>query len=292
MLKVALVICTYNRAAKLRSALKSVALLEYPIPWELVIVNNNSSDNTEETINSFKLTFHQKLISVFELIPGLGRARNMGWRATSSDTDVIAFIDDDCYPSKNFLLSIIKPFEENKKLGFTGGRILGYNKRRPSTSQYSIKRIEINPGQFLQAGLIIGANFAFRRSALLSVNGFDNYLGTGTSFLFEDIDIMARMLIKGWVGVYDPRSYVYHDDERNNQQIRTLVIKYTIGYGAYFIKYSLCSKFWRVYLTEWVMWCIKLAVNGSIVQLFYLILGSIKFIPYLFKRKRYLKTSI
>ena len=63
--------------------------------WELVVVDNGSSDGTREILNRFAAESTFPVTVVFQSKPGLGRARNAGWGAAPGD--IIALIDDDCY---------------------------------------------------------------------------------------------------------------------------------------------------------------------------------------------------
>jgi glycosyltransferase involved in cell wall biosynthesis len=169
-----LVICTRNRALQLVECLRSLTKIRYSAPWELIIVDNGSKDETHDVISSY--TGSLPLKSIIEPRPGLARARNRGW--TMSMGDIVAFTDDDCYPAEDLLQSIVLCFEENSRLGFLGGRILLHDPEDyPSTIQETLHRHEFRPGQFFPTGLVHGANLACRRAALESVNGFDERFG-------------------------------------------------------------------------------------------------------------------
>jgi glycosyltransferase involved in cell wall biosynthesis len=55
-MQLSLVICTRNRASQLAESLRSLTKLQYPGPWELVIVDNGSKDETQDVINDFRAT--------------------------------------------------------------------------------------------------------------------------------------------------------------------------------------------------------------------------------------------
>jgi glycosyltransferase involved in cell wall biosynthesis len=247
-MQLSLVICTRNRAPQLAETLQSLTRLQYASPWELVIVDNGSNDGTQTVIDSFRQNFSLK--SVIEPRAGLGRARNRGW--TISSGSIIAFTDDDCYPASDFLSSIIGCFED--EIGFIGGRILLYDPNDfRITIQEKATRQDLFPGDFLPPGLIHGANFACRRSALESVNGFDERFGAGAIFSCgEDVDVLARMLARNWRGAYDPRPLVYHHHRRRNQmEALKLLRQYARGRGAFYSKCILDPKLRGAYLRNW-----------------------------------------
>jgi GT2 family glycosyltransferase len=249
--RVGLVICTRNRSQQLRRALESLTALSCRTEWELVVVDNGSTDDTQAVIGAFAEKFGEPIQVVVEAIPGLGRGRNRGWR--SSSAEIIAFMDDDCYPDPDYIEGVVETFDADKELGFVGGRILLYDPNDyPITIQTRTTRAELLPGSFLPAGLIQGANFAVRRAALEAVDGFDDRLGHGTPYACEDVDLIARISAQGWRGAYDPRPLVYHHHgRRTEKQVAMLKRTYDRARGAYYAKCLLDGRLRRAYLAGW-----------------------------------------
>jgi glycosyltransferase involved in cell wall biosynthesis len=248
-MQLSLVICTRNRASQLAASLRSLTRLRHPFPWELVIVDNGSKDKTRDVIKNYEKDFLLRI--VIEPQAGLGKAHNRGWAV--SQGDIIAFTDDDCYPADDFLDSVVRCFAEDRRLGFIGGRILLHDPEDyPITIQEKADRQDFYPGDFLPAGLIQGANFACRRTAIETVNGFDERFGPGAAFNCEEIDVMARMLARGWHGAYDPRPLVYHHHRRKTElEASRLRRQYDRGRGAYYSKCILNPKLRTAYLRNW-----------------------------------------
>jgi glycosyltransferase involved in cell wall biosynthesis len=234
LMRLSLVICTRNRAAQLEKSLQAVQSLQCATPWELIVVDNGSSDDTRDIIERYRSSLPLRLVS--ETRRGLGRARNRGWRASTGD--IVAFTDDDCYPACDYLTSIAQSFEDAPTRGFVGGRVTLFDPRDlPITIKEREEPEFFAPYEFIYAGAIHGANFAFRRSALESIGGFDERLGAGTRFSCEDIDIMARLLATGWSGIYDPRVTVaHHHGRRTILEAKILNREYDRGRGAYYVK--------------------------------------------------------
>jgi len=257
MLDISLVVCTRNRSAQLRDALDRLSALRPSISSELVFVDNGSTDDTAAVLEQFRLNAPWPCTVVYEGKPGLGRARNQGWRASSGA--IVAFTDDDCYPADDFLDRVVECFADSS-LGFLGGRILLFDPTDlPITIQPLERRVELLPGKFISAGLIQGANFALRRTTLEAIGGFDDGFGAGTPFPCEDVDVIARASGRGWKGAYDPRPLVFHHHRRKTQQdALRLMYGYDIGRGAYYVKSILdqslrlaCLKVWaRMVLTQ------------------------------------------
>ena len=104
-LSISVVIPTFNRAEILREALISLAK-QTRLPEEVVIVDNNSSDNTKEVAESFSPQLNIKY--VMERTQGTSTARNTGIKSASGD--IIAFIDDDCLADREWLRYLELPF--------------------------------------------------------------------------------------------------------------------------------------------------------------------------------------
>ncbi|MFL5341669.1 MAG: glycosyltransferase, partial [Gemmataceae bacterium] len=124
-LAISLVICTRNRAPQLERCLKNIQQMRCSETWELVIVDNGSTDATRAVIDGLRDSLPCPVSVSVEPTPGLGRARNVGWRTARGQ--VVSFTDDDCYPHPNFLNDVLNAFKPDPRLGFLGGRILLYD---------------------------------------------------------------------------------------------------------------------------------------------------------------------
>jgi glycosyltransferase involved in cell wall biosynthesis len=231
---ISIVLCTRNRAARLGAALVSISKQVFDGTWELVIVDNGSTDETGAVVRQFAGSAPFAVRLVHEPAAGLGRARNTGWRAATGD--IVAFTDDDCYPETNFLQSVGACFQEEVSLAFLGGRILLHDPEDfPITIQTRADRLWFEPFSVIATGVIQGANFSIRRSTLESVGGFNAALGAGTPFACEDIEILGRMSAHGFAGAYDPRPTVsHHHGRRSSHAVGQLQRDYDTGRGAYY----------------------------------------------------------
>ena len=261
-----LVISTRNRAAQLEQALESYARLQYQGAWELVIVDNGSSDATPQLLEAFGRRFSGNVRVLQHARPGLGAARNVGWRAAGAD--IVAFTDDDCYPQQDYLARIDGCFSD-PRYGFVGGRVLLHDPSDyPVTIQLSDQRVEFPPKSYIAPGEVHGANFAFRRQALEAIGGFDERLGAGTKYYSaEDTDAMARVSAMGWWGLYDPAPTVSHHHRRREAKERQRMRKaHGIGTGAYFIKCLANPEMRRKYLFRWPNAMVRAGVRRSLWQ--------------------------
>lgn len=250
---VSVVLCTRNRAPQLARSLTALGALRHGADWELIVVDNGSTDGTADVIEAFRVAAALPLRVVIENQPGLSRARNAGWRAARGD--VVCFTDDDCYPQAGYLEAVERVFAETA-LGFFGGRLELFDPTDfPISIQPSRRPRRFAPGQFVPAGLVQGANMAFRRQALVDIDGFDEQLGAGTAFPAEDIDAVCRASMAGWAGVYEPSALVLHHHQRKAKDAASLVRLYDQGRGAYNAKVLFtkgCGK-WSPHALIWTL---------------------------------------
>jgi GT2 family glycosyltransferase len=234
------VVCTRDRDSKLKRCVDALLSVTTARDWELVIVDNASTDGTREYVASLgqKHSHGVKVTTAFEQKRGLSAARNKGWRTANGE--IVAFTDDDCYVSTDYVDSVIRVFEDNPNIGFLGGRLLPFDPLDYRIAiQESQQRRDFRPWTFIAAGEVAGANMAFRRTALERIGGFDERLGAGTPFPCEDVDAEAAALWAGVPGVYDPRPVVYHHHGRTEREAQELMRTYDAGRGAYYAKYIL-----------------------------------------------------
>jgi len=249
--QIALVICTRNRANKLDAFFESLKRIQCDVPWELLIVDNGSTDNTNERLKQFAASFAGPVNLLAEPQAGLGRARNRGWRATHAP--IVAFTDDDCYPEPDYLNRILAVFAD-PAVGFAGGRTSLFDPTDAPITIYEHPVEQIYPpGHFILGGVIHGANMAFRRQALVDIQGFDDNLGAGTPFAFEDVDAQLRTLAAKWTGKYDPSPVIYHHHGRKpGPAVESLVRSYDVGRGGYYMKCILYMPHRWMCLRHWL----------------------------------------
>ena len=179
------VVPTLNRADSLRSAIESLLSQDTSLPYEIIVVDNDSSDRTRDVVESFMKKAHGRLRYVFEGVPGLSVARNAGIAAANGE--VVAFIDDDAMASPDWLESLAKAYREHSDAWCVGGKIvLGPIEVFPSWFDPTSKSL-LAPLSCLDLGDdtvkleyphgVWGANFSVRRAALSYVGVFNPNLG-------------------------------------------------------------------------------------------------------------------
>ncbi|WP_264569093.1 glycosyltransferase family 2 protein [Rhodoferax antarcticus] len=233
--QISLVVCTRNRASALPACLAALNRMESEVAYEIVIVDNGSTDHTADVIAEFASTAQARVVVVHEGKKGVSHAKNAGIQMAQGK--IIAFTDDDCYPAPDYLNAIAECFSD-QSIAYMGGKVLLFDPSDlPITIQPLNHEVALPAGCYLSPGLIHGANFAFRRRVFDLVGGFDTKLGPGTPLVSEDIDMLQRASIAGFSGAYTPFAVVFHHHRRRTKQDEKDVLRsYALGRGAYFLK--------------------------------------------------------
>jgi len=94
-MRITVILCTHNRCQSLATALRSVAasLLPPSVEWEVLVVDNNSCDQTREIVEEFCRQYPTRFCYLFEPKKGKSEALETGLRAARGD--IVAFMDDD-----------------------------------------------------------------------------------------------------------------------------------------------------------------------------------------------------
>jgi glucosyl-dolichyl phosphate glucuronosyltransferase len=119
---ISIIICTYNRYENLKECFDCLASQEITdnFSWEVVLVDNNSSDHTKQFTQDYASRSNFILRYAFQPKQGLSHARNHGIK--NSNSDILIFIDDDIRVSINWLQSIYTTFKVYQ-CDAVGGRI-------------------------------------------------------------------------------------------------------------------------------------------------------------------------
>src|SRR5215471_2716832 len=240
---VSIIVCTRNRAVKLERTLRAIRELEVPggNSYEVIVVDNGSTDATATVCAQLAGLFPNALHRIFLPTPGLSGAGNAGFAAARGD--IIAYLDDDVLPRKDWLVVVCHEFATDPQLGVLSGRVELWNPTDlPLATRRKEQRCEF---QALDDAfnLFIGCNLAIRRTVIEKIGLFDPRLGTGSRFgSAGDSDFCYRAWKAGQKLVYVPTLFVHHDHGRRSQQDRRKVMRdYTLGRGAFYAKHA-CAR--------------------------------------------------
>jgi glucosyl-dolichyl phosphate glucuronosyltransferase len=221
------VICTYNRATLLRETLAVLQDMTPPSACEveIVVVDNNSTDNTPAVIDEARAHGPFPIVSLKESRQGKGFALNLA--LAHARGDILALTDDDVLPTRDWLRRIVDDFRLHD-VTFVFGKVLPRWSRMPPPELLTLPAQAIwgplaivdygdEPATYHPAApgqrLPIGANLAFSREALLQIGGWRTDLGKVNNTLLsgEDHEIFMRLRrFDRYLGYYNPTVVVRH----------------------------------------------------------------------------------
>ncbi len=211
MLDISVVICTRDRPDMLRRCLRSI-LLNKVHPYEVVVVDQSTDDRTVEVVKESYGVLSCPVRRVPTESRGLAIARNIGIKAAQGS--VVVFTDDDCTADPNWLTAIAREFADNAVSCVCGHVYPADHKERPrqariSTLNHQRRRVVVGKCNPFLLGR--GNNMAFRKSDLIKLGGFNEYIGVGSSlYAGEDLDILYRLMEVNAPIVHSPYPIIYH----------------------------------------------------------------------------------
>ncbi|HWC00673.1 MAG TPA: glycosyltransferase family 2 protein [Bryobacteraceae bacterium] len=212
---ISILLSTRNRASELRRALESLMIPANlsAEDWEIIIVDNGSSDHTAELCAEFAQRYPRHFRALSEPTPGKSRALN---RALSHVRgEILALIDDDVICDPGYLAGLRKTFSDGFADIAQGRTFVDYHCPRPDWFDHSFdqmmlltdlgeQRLELHRGFW-------GVNVAMPMQAITKVGGFCLEIGPGAaSGLGEDGELAVRLKSSGYRLFYSPHMVLRH----------------------------------------------------------------------------------
>lgn len=246
-MKLSVVIATRNRAHAIGACLNSVAAAlahAAPLDAEIIVVDNGSSDQTSPIVRAWANTAGVPLHHLFEPKPGLSRAHNRALLAAQGE--LLAFTDDDCRLTTNYVTDLLRHFEADTEPVLRGGRIeLGDPFDLPLTIRTTPDPIlwnrRLNSARHQPiTGIINGCNMTMTRTIVEKLGPFDERFGPGSvNGSGGDSDYLFRAYLAGFTLAYVPDMAVVHWHGRKTAaEGRKLLQGYLIGTGALYARYA------------------------------------------------------
>lgn len=237
---VTVVLPTYNRCATLQKALSALkAQTHANIHYEIVVVNNNSSDRTEQIVQSF-IEKDGRFRYLFESRQGLSYARNAGIGAAYSD--LIAFTDDDIEVPYDWIQKIHQAALQYPDAEFLGGRVLPLlNEPLPAwaafrMAPFALQQLGGRPFRVSKEDrcVLIGACLIVRRRAIERAGMFTVETkrvrdGVGST---EDADWENAVWNRGGHGMYVPSILCYANIPKD-RLVKSYHRRWHLGHGKF-----------------------------------------------------------
>ena len=210
---ISIVVPTYNRKASLRRLLAAVERQTYPVgEFEVIVVDDGSSDGTREEVRRLQLPFELRLIE--QEHAGPAAARNLGVERARGE--LIVFLDDDVVPVPDLLAEHARTHELRSDLVVIGPMSPPINWHRPAWVRWEEDLLQIQYRDMVAGKYpctprqLYTANASTRREQFLAVGGFDT-----TFQRAEDVELGYRLRDAGARFTFNPRADVMHYASRS-----------------------------------------------------------------------------
>lgn len=222
---VSVIICCYNSTARLYETLRHLSLQKVPgnFSWEVILVNNASTDNTVEFANEVWKSFNRNDTNfriVEEGQPGQMFARKKGINEAAYES--IIFCDDDNWLGEEYVFYAHKTLIENEEIGAAGGQNLPVTDAdkypdwwEPYKDKYALGIPAKQSGDVSHRGFVLGAGLVTRKALFLQafddkypslLNGRNGEsLSTG-----DDFEYCKRILLWGYKLYYEQKLVLKH----------------------------------------------------------------------------------
>lgn len=217
-----IIICCYNASKRLPTTLEYLSKLDIDgLQCELIVVDNNSSDNSAEVVNNL---WHNKFNNPFELkllkqpTPGKTNAWNLG--VNNANGDYLVMCDDDNWLPKDYLKKALIVLQECPKFGMLGGRSIGVFEKDPPvwfknvSSYWAVGKQYENSGEITnEHNKLWGAGTIFSKSALnhlKSLNYTQKFSGIKAEGMAEDCEIFILLKLIGYKMYYSNDLVIRH----------------------------------------------------------------------------------
>lgn len=220
---VTILIATFNRHRVLSDTLDTIAAMHVDpaIAWEVVVVDNNSSDQTRAVVEGRAAAFPAPLRWIFERRQGKAHALTTGIAASRGA--VLAFTDDDVRIPPTWLEAAVRPLLARPDVDYTGGPVRplweaqppGWTDGNPGILWGPLALLDYGGTEFIfeeRQRIPLGVNMAVRRSLIDRVGGFHPFLErSGASLMGQgQAEFFFRTRRAGARGLYVPSMMLWH----------------------------------------------------------------------------------
>ncbi len=241
-MRVSVIIPTRDRPDDLARCLPTILANEY-LDFEVLVVDQSTNDASQRVVAALadpRLRYHRQSAT--------GKSRALNYALAEAGGDILAFTDDDCTVSPDWLGRAVAALAEEPEVGLVFGTLaaVAHDPREafvPAFLPLGYRRLQ---GGFARVRCdgVVGANMVVRRAVFERLGGFDECLGPGSRFRSAmDLDFAYRALRAGFSLVQDPANVVVHWGRRDfaDGSGRRLIRNYYYGHGARLAKHLRCA---------------------------------------------------
>lgn len=214
---VSILVPAHNEGIVIKKTVMSLVELDYPKDkYEIIIINDNSSDNSAEILHDLQLVYNDRNIIVINtdnIIGGKGKSNALNIGFEKSKGDILAIYDADNTPDKNSLKYLVQTLIEEPMCGAVIGKFRCRNKERNLLTRFiNIETLtyqwmaQAGRWQMLNLCTIPGTNFVIRRNLIEEIGGWD------TKAITEDTELSFRIYRMGYKIKFMPLAVTWEQE--------------------------------------------------------------------------------
>ena len=266
--KVSIIILTWNSSKYIRRCVESIYENVKGIPFEIIVVDNGSSDGTKEILKRYSET--KKNFKAIYLDKNYGTTKSRNIAIKESKGEFILFLDSDAEITYGTVEELIKTAENNAIASAVAPRLIYHDgsvqpscKKFPNLTLKILKflpfrklnalgeRMELYPSyvyskefkEIIPVDYCISACLLVKRDVLDKVGLFDERI----FYAPEDVDLCVRMWLNGFKVLYNPNAVVIHHTQRLSKRNFRIALLHLKGLIYYFAKYGYLFSRERLY---------------------------------------------
>ena len=240
LIQYSIIVPTYNRHKNLLQLLESLVAQTFaPSEYEIIIIDDGSTDATKATVTEFQSKYSRNTIRYFfQNNSGPAIARNKGIKESKGST--IFFTDDDCIVPHNWMETLLEGFKRHHEVVGVGGwtNSPGEELKKSATARYyerselqgGYEVISNNPMRCFSVSVLNTANIAYKKEILEKVGGFNpQFYWPGS----EDTDLAFRIMLSNQYLLYIPFNVIH---SKAMSLFSFLKVHFKRGANGYFLR--------------------------------------------------------
>jgi len=218
-MKILVITPVYNKVEYTEQFIKSLQNTDAGLDYELVIINNASTDKTKEFLSPENFKGIKAKAIWNKKNKGFSIANNQGAELSTKDTKYYCFLNNDMVVTDNWLKELVRCIERHPKAVIVGGKLIhpcagsvqhagveDLNGHRPNHKYFGMDQNSPVVNKEKQYPAVTGACMLIKKDFYDSVGGFDEDYWCG----WEDIDLCKKALALGFEVWYNPKVVIYH----------------------------------------------------------------------------------
>lgn len=237
---VAIFVPAHNEEQVIGGMLDNLLAADYPVDRMVIVpVNDRSTDGTKAIVDDYAARYPQRVVPHHRSKGPAGKAAALREASRKFASEIHLVFDADYLPGRGLIKQLVAPFFD-PEVGAAMGRVVPHNLGRSLLTRlldlersggYQVdQQARMNLALVPQYGGTVGG---VRRSALESVGGWRG------DTLAEDTDITLRMILHGWLVVYQNRSECYEEVPENWPARIRQIQRWARGHNQALVRYSL-----------------------------------------------------